>query len=97
MYVFLQFAVYSLQRANLPLLRYPLATMLFQSVGSLLVGFECICRFQPDIMVDTTGAAFIYPLFYLFGRGCKVMAYVHYPIISSVWKKAIGFIPWECI
>ena len=60
---------------------YPLATMLMQSAMSLLVGLECLLRLQPDVYIDTTGAAFTYLLFAL--ARCRVVAYVHYPIISS--------------
>lgn len=63
--------------------RYPIATMIGQSVGSMIVGLECILRFPPDIFFDTTGAAFIYPLVHLM-IGSHVMAYVHYPTISTV-------------
>jgi len=59
---------------------YPVATMLGQCLGSILVGLECALRFIPDLYFDTTGAAFTYPVFAPF---CKVACYVHYPIISS--------------
>eukprot|EP01038_Epipyxis_sp_PR26KG_P005155 gene5155-7175_t len=61
---------------------YPIATMFCQSIASLVVGLECLLLFVPDILCDTTGAAFIYPIFKILGR-CDVMAYVHYPIISK--------------
>ncbi len=57
--------------------------MLFQSLGSVLVGFECLCRLTPDVYVDTIGAAFTYPLVKLL-TSARVVAYVHYPIISRV-------------
>ena len=60
---------------------YPVATMALQCAASMLVGLECLARLQPDVFVDTTGAALCYPLFGL--AGCTVVAYVHYPIISS--------------
>lgn len=63
--------------------RYPVATMLFQSLGSIVVGIECLCRLSPDIYIDTIGAAFTYPLLRWFST-TRVVAYVHYPIISSV-------------
>jgi alpha-1,2-mannosyltransferase len=57
--------------------------MLFQSLSSIIVGFECLLmNATPEVFVDTTGHAFIYPLAYLCGVS-KVVAYVHYPIISS--------------
>lgn len=63
--------------------RYPIFTMLGQSLASILVGFECLFRATPDIYCDTMGAAFVYPVAKMFA-GCRVVAYVHYPIISSV-------------
>ena len=61
---------------------YPVATMLFQSVASIIVGLECIIRHSPDIYCDTMGAAFTYPLAKAL-CGCLVVTYTHYPIISS--------------
>lgn len=63
--------------------RYPRFTMIMQSLGSVLVGLECILRLTPDIYFDTMGAAFTYPTARLLA-GCRVIAYVHYPIISQV-------------
>lgn len=57
--------------------------MIFQCLGSVIVGLECLLHLRPDVLVDTTGAVFIYPIFKWSCR-CKVLAYVHYPIISSV-------------
>jgi glycosyltransferase involved in cell wall biosynthesis len=61
---------------------YPVFTMLMQSIGSVVVGMECILKIAPDIFCDTTGAAFTYPWAKLYG-GCRVAAYVHYPTIST--------------
>lgn len=62
---------------------YPVATMLCQSLASIIAGFECVLKMSPDYYVDTTGAAFTYPIFRTASWPCKVLAYVHYPIISS--------------
>lgn len=35
--------------------RYPFLTMLAQSVGSIVLGFEALLKFQPDIFLDTMG------------------------------------------
>jgi glycosyltransferase involved in cell wall biosynthesis len=56
--------------------------MLFQSLASIFVGLECLLRLTPDIYIDTMGAPFSYPLADLLGL-CRVVAYVHYPIISA--------------
>lgn len=63
--------------------RYPVLTMVGQSLGSLLLGLVCLLAFPPDVFVDTTGCAFTYPLTALLGR-CRIAAYVHYPTISTV-------------
>ena len=57
--------------------------MLFQSLASALVGLECILRFTPDVFCDTMGAAFTYPVAYYLCNAI-IVAYVHYPIISTV-------------
>ena len=62
--------------------RYPIATMLCQSLASVVVGLECIFRLSPDVYCDTMGAAFTYPLAKLL-CGCHIVAYTHYPIIST--------------
>eukprot|EP01039_Chlorochromonas_danica_P003988 gene3988-4363_t len=64
---------------------YPVATMIGQSIGTMIVVLECLWRHRsdpPDIFCDTMGAAFGYPLVKLF-TSAKVVAYVHYPIIST--------------
>ncbi|XP_049941713.1 GDP-Man:Man(3)GlcNAc(2)-PP-Dol alpha-1,2-mannosyltransferase [Schistocerca serialis cubense] len=62
--------------------RYPLFTILGQSIGSFLLGLEAILTYVPDIYIDTTGHAFTYPLFRYVG-GCRVGCYTHYPVITS--------------
>eukprot|EP01034_Spumella_vulgaris_P021323 gene21323-27353_t len=49
--------------------------------GSVFVGLECLCRLAPDVYIDTIGAAFTYPLVKSLTTA-RVVAYVHYPIIS---------------
>ena len=61
--------------------RYPRLTLIMSSLGSLIPAFEAIHILRPKVMVESVGFAFIYPLFKLFGS--KVVAYVHYPTISS--------------
>lgn len=62
--------------------RYKRFTMLMQSLASVLVGLECLLRHTPDVYFDTMGATFTYPAARLLA-GCRVLAYVHYPIISQ--------------
>lgn len=62
--------------------KYPIYTLLGQSLGSIILGWEALLLYVPDIYIDTMGYAFTIPLFRYFG-GCKVAAYVHYPTIST--------------
>lgn len=61
---------------------WPRLTILGQSIGSLVLGFEALLKFSPDVFVDTTGYAFVVPLFSWLG-GCKTVSYVHYPTVSQ--------------
>nr|CAG4646314.1 EOG090X07J8 [Macrothrix elegans] len=62
--------------------RYPHFTLIGQSLGSLVLGFEALMKLVPDIFIDTMGYAFTFPLFYLLG-GSTIACYVHYPTIST--------------
>ncbi|KAI7871085.1 glycosyltransferase family 4 protein [Spinellus fusiger] len=62
--------------------RYPRFTLILQSLASLILGYEAMTQFVPDIYFDTMGYAFTYPLVSLFTHA-KIAAYVHYPTISS--------------
>ncbi|KAI9349624.1 hypothetical protein BDR26DRAFT_852485 [Obelidium mucronatum] len=63
--------------------RYPRLTLIAQSLGSALVAIEALRRQDPpEVFVDTIGFAFTFPIAKLFGCS-KVIAYVHYPTISS--------------
>mmetsp|Transcript_36072 Transcript_36072/g.114670 ORF Transcript_36072/g.114670 Transcript_36072/m.114670 type:complete len:498 (-) Transcript_36072:175-1668(-) len=61
---------------------WPRFTLLGQSLGSMLLGWEALCHFRPDVFVDTMGYAFTFPIFALLG-GCRIGCYVHYPTIST--------------
>ena len=74
--------VYIRSRSLLEAQNYPVLTMLAQSLASIYVSLECFICHIPDVYIDTTGAAFTYPLA-KFIMGCKIVAYVHYPIIST--------------
>jgi hypothetical protein len=62
--------------------RYPHFTMLFQMLAMIVVGYISLHYCFPHIYIDTTGVPFSYPLAKFFG--CKVITYIHYPILSSV-------------
>ncbi|CAM9941410.1 unnamed protein product, partial [Discosporangium mesarthrocarpum] len=61
--------------------KYPVLTLIGQSVGSFILALEALVRATPDIFMDTTGCAFSFPAAWAFG--CRVGAYVHYPTIST--------------
>ena len=61
---------------------WPRFTILGQSFGSVLLGLEALIRFGPHFLIDTTGYAFVIPVFRWFG-GCKTASYVHYPTVST--------------
>lgn len=61
---------------------YPHFTLLGQSIGSLLLGWEALTAFTPDLYIDSMGYAFTLPVFRYLG-GCRVASYVHYPTIST--------------
>ena len=75
--------VYISSRGLLEAQRYPRFTMLGQSVGSILVAWECLTLFTPDVWIDTTGYAFTLPVAKLLA-GCRTACYVHYPTITTV-------------
>ena len=61
--------------------KYPVLTLLFQSVGQLLCSFDALLKYTPEYFFDTTGCAFTFPFAWI--AGCKILAYVHYPTIST--------------
>lgn len=54
--------------------------MIGQSLGSMYLSWEALCKFTPLYYFDTSGYAFTYPVARIFG--CKVLCYTHYPTIS---------------
>ncbi|KAI9204821.1 mannosyltransferase [Polychytrium aggregatum] len=61
--------------------KYKRLTMVGQSLGSIWVVWEALGALAPDIFVDSIGCAFTFPIVKLFGA--SVVAYVHYPTVSS--------------
>jgi len=61
---------------------YPRLTMLGQSFGSMILVYQALWKKSCGIFVDTTGHAFAFPIAKLL-FSCKVVAYVHYPTIST--------------
>ncbi|KAJ2454259.1 asparagine-linked glycosylation protein [Coemansia sp. RSA 2336] len=63
--------------------KYPRLTLVMQSIGSLILAAEAIHQFVPDVFIDTVGYAFTYPLVNLLSSNIPIVAYTHYPTISS--------------
>ena len=61
---------------------YPVATLLGQAVGSLLLLLEALARAPPSVLLDTTGYGYCYAAAKALGVR-RVGCYVHYPILSS--------------
>lgn len=69
---------------------YPFATMICQSLVSMLIAIECMIYCIPNYYIDTVGAPFTYPVVYLLSFPCHITAYVHYPVISSDMLKSVA-------
>jgi alpha-1,2-mannosyltransferase len=66
-------------------------TLVVESIHSMRLAYYALCQFTPDIYVDTTGCAFTFIVAKLLAN-CRVLAYVHYPTISTdmlnlVWER----------
>jgi alpha-1,2-mannosyltransferase len=74
--------IYLQSRVLMEAKHYKILTTLGQNIGSIIVGFEAMIRFIPDIYIDSMGYAFTYPCFYYLAS-VPIVSYVHYPTISS--------------
>jgi alpha-1,2-mannosyltransferase len=74
--------VYLSTRHWLEASRYPRATLLGQSLGSMVVAWDACAQLTPHVWVDTMGAAFTFPIARLAGVS-GVACYVHYPTVST--------------
>ncbi|KAF2480158.1 hypothetical protein BDY17DRAFT_318676 [Neohortaea acidophila] len=63
--------------------RWPRFTLLGQSLGSLILGYEAFSLVVPDVFVDTMGYAFVLALCKWLFPKMPAGAYVHYPTIST--------------
>ncbi|URE42314.1 Glycosyl transferases group 1 [Musa troglodytarum] len=59
---------------------YPHFTMIGQSLGSVYLLWEALCKFTPQFYFDISGYAITYSLARIFG--CKVTCYTNYTTIS---------------
>ncbi|KAI4720284.1 UDP-Glycosyltransferase/glycogen phosphorylase [Aureobasidium sp. EXF-10727] len=62
---------------------WPHFTLLGQSIGSLIVGWDAFNLVVPDIFIDTMGYAFTVALSHFLFPDVPTAAYVHYPTIST--------------
>ncbi|KAJ1964488.1 asparagine-linked glycosylation protein [Dispira parvispora] len=68
---------------------YPRFTLVGQSLGSLGLAYEALQKVVPDIFIDTMGYAFTYPLVRWLAGRIPIVAYVHYPTISTDMIKQV--------
>ena len=61
------------RRRLLEAARYPRLTMIMQSLGSMVVAVEALCRATPDIFVDSTGFAFTLVIARLLARCARAL------------------------
>ncbi|KAK0335780.1 asparagine-linked glycosylation protein [Friedmanniomyces endolithicus] len=63
--------------------KWPHFTLLGQSIGSLILGWDAVNLLVPDILIDTMGYAFVLALSKWLFPNLPTGAYVHYPTIST--------------
>lgn len=63
-------------------------TLVVESLHSIKIAYNALCQFTPHMYIDTTGCAFTFIVAKLLAN-CKVIAYVHYPTISTVSHSGI--------
>ncbi|KAL9476937.1 hypothetical protein ACSS6W_006778 [Trichoderma asperelloides] len=63
--------------------RWPVFTLLGQSLGSIVLVWDAFSLMVPDIFIDTMGYAFALSLSKFLFRSVPTGAYVHYPTIST--------------
>ena len=81
--------VYIRSRTLLEAKWYPRLTLVGQALGSMIVAIECLFRALPDVWLDTTGAAFAYPVASFWGVPI-IATYTHYPMISADMLQAVA-------
>lgn len=62
---------------------WPQFTLLGQSIGSLILGWDAFSLLVPDIFIDTMGYAFVSAMCTFLFPKVPTGAYVHYPTIST--------------
>lgn len=67
-------------------------SLLMESIDTMKLAWKALQRVNPHVYIDTTGYAFTYLVAYIFAKCDKIVAYVHYPTISTdmlslVWQR----------
>ena len=62
---------------------WPHFTLLGQSLGSLIVGYDAFSQVVPDMFIDTMGYSFTLAMSKILFPSIPTGAYVHYPTIST--------------
>jgi alpha-1,2-mannosyltransferase len=71
---------------------WPVLTLLGQAIGSMMLAFEAINKFQPDVWVDTMGYPFSYPVVW-FWLPIPIVTYTHFPVISKDMLNKLNYSP----
>lgn len=69
--------------------KWPHFTLLGQSIGSLVLGWDAFNLLVPDILIDTAGYAFTLAFCKWLFPHVPTAAYVHYPTISTDMLKSL--------
>ncbi|KZO96898.1 glycosyltransferase family 4 protein [Calocera viscosa TUFC12733] len=63
---------------------WPRFTLIGQSLGSMVLGYEAMKQLIPDVYIDTMGYAFTFHVVkFIAASSTPIGAYVHYPTIST--------------
>lgn len=62
-------------------------TLIAESIDTIKLAWYALHQFTPHVFVDTTGCAFTFLVAKL--ARCKIVAYVHYPTVSTVSSNCI--------
>jgi alpha-1,2-mannosyltransferase len=70
----------------------PFLSLVMESYGTMRLARQALKKLQPDVFCDTTGCAFTFAVVRWLCPATVIMAYVHYPTISTdmmlwEWKK----------
>ena len=70
-------------------------TLVAESLDTIKLAWFALNKFSPHIFVDTTGCAFTFLVAKL--ARCTLVAYVHYPTVSTVSLHVASFYSKQCM